>query len=192
MPLQDVSNDQLMINWLRQAGHGHLIDDRNAAAAAAGAAAPSSPPDTSYGQPAPSPNYPPLPSSSSLSQFDHGLRGNDLHRSGSYPQGNFNPMSIFGGNASPPPPMIPPPNNPYPSSYNQQQQQSPVHFASSPTQFLARSNNDQQLDADIEVSGGGEDLLNTRRLFSHRICAVIRTRASFNVNQRKMSFTSNA
>ncbi len=29
MPLQDVSNDESMIGWLRQAGHGHLLNDQH-------------------------------------------------------------------------------------------------------------------------------------------------------------------
>ena len=30
MPLDDVSNDASMINWLRQAGHGHLLANQQA------------------------------------------------------------------------------------------------------------------------------------------------------------------
>ncbi len=29
MPLQDVSSDSSMIGWLRQSGHGHLLDQQN-------------------------------------------------------------------------------------------------------------------------------------------------------------------
>jgi hypothetical protein len=29
MPLQDVSGDSSMIGWLRQSGHGHLLDERH-------------------------------------------------------------------------------------------------------------------------------------------------------------------
>lgn len=32
MPLQDVSQDSSMLGWLRQSGHGHLLEDRQGTA----------------------------------------------------------------------------------------------------------------------------------------------------------------
>lgn len=161
MPLQDVSDDQTMISWLRQAGHAHLLDEqlRNNDRT-------SSPPsenipfrqnDSSNFSPIPPPNYP--AQTTSLSPlppiFDGGFNSGDplinsLHQSGSFPPSNFPSTSIYGGAPGPMSPTIISPAQHFGASpYDLQP--SPLHFNSSPTQFLAPNMNQHQLDMDIEV-----------------------------------------
>ncbi|CAF0729705.1 unnamed protein product [Rotaria sordida] len=136
MPLQDVSNDPTMIDWLRQSGHAHVLDERllnpNVSA--------SPPPfNIPYGQ------------STSLSSPIHGFNMgytssspqiNSVNRSSSFLQPPYHSTSSYEGAAHPLSPLLVAP------SYGHQS--SPIHFTSSPTQFLSPDTNRQQIDADIE------------------------------------------
>ncbi len=177
MPLQDVSNDHTMINWLRESGHSHLLDEQHHN----GNTTSSPPPTSSSNYPPPtisSLNYPPPPPTSSSSYpppvtsspnypapttslssppptFGGGYNSSDplmntLNRSGSFPRIDFQPTANYSGAAgSPSPPIIPQMSHFNAPSYDHQS--SPLHFNASPTQFLAPSMNQQQLDVDIEV-----------------------------------------
>ena len=133
MPLQDVSNDHSMMDWLRQSGHGHLLDSGNH--------------DN---------NYPP-PKTSSSSSPPPPLFGSSGGGSGNYgsssPQMNipnqsstFPPTSNYGGAGSP---LL---SSGYFNPQSMDHQSSPLNLSSSPTQFLGSNMNQQQLDADIEVT----------------------------------------
>ncbi|CAF4929050.1 unnamed protein product, partial [Rotaria magnacalcarata] len=137
-----------MIDWLRQAGHSHLLDERIQNTNSI-----SSPPLTSipFGQTTFSSNYPPQATSfSSVSPlFNTGFPGappmDTINRTASIPQTDFKPTASYGGAAtlSPPPPPI------GSSSFGQHQNLS--HFNSpSPSQLLAPNSNERQLDIDIE------------------------------------------
>ena len=144
MPLQDVSDDQLMINWLRQSGHGHLIEDHrpnnNAAstsfASPLGAAPPTSQPSHSQS----SPNYPP-PTANPLSSPPPLL--DQITRSGSFRQSDPAPPLTYVAAGSPPI---------HSATGGFDQRQSPLHFASPSSPFVSPTMNDQQLDHTIEVS----------------------------------------
>jgi hypothetical protein len=159
MPMQDVSEDPSMINWLHQAGHGHLIEDQFRKAVNA-----SSPPLSNplFGQNASLPNYPPQSTSFSSpppSQYPPSFSGgintvsppiDPLNHSGSFAHTDFNQPSTYGAAGSPAPPMIPQLAHSNGSPFHQQQH-SPLNFSASPTQFLAPNLNEQQLDINIEV-----------------------------------------
>ncbi len=163
MPLQDVSNDQTMISWLRQAGHAHLLDDQ--LQSGGNVSSPPPPPSqnipfgptgssSNFSPPPPTSNYPPqtAPISSPSPIFSGGFSSNDpllnsLHRSGSFPQSNFPPTSTYGGYNTGP--LSSPTHHFTAPSFGPQS--SPLHFNSSPTQFLGSNMNQQQLDMDIEV-----------------------------------------
>jgi len=166
MPLQDVSDDQLMINWLRQSGHAHLLDDQlhhaNPTSSPSPLTAPQNyppPPTAPHNYPPPtiaSPSYPPptMSSSSPVPQFGGGpTSGNPLlnmfSQSALHPQTNFPQTTNYGGAGSPSPPIIPTMDQFNAPSYDHQS--SPLHFNASPTQFLAPNMGQQQLDMDIEV-----------------------------------------
>ena len=158
MPMQDVSEDPSMIHWLRQAGHGHLIEDQFRKAVNASSPPPSNPPHGQNTSPA---NYPPQLTSLSSpppSQFPPSFSAgfntaspslDALNRSGSFGAADFNRHSTYGAGGSPAPPMIPSLGNFNGSPFDQQH--SPLNFSASPTQFLAPNLNDQQLDINIEV-----------------------------------------
>lgn len=157
MPLQDVSNDQSMINWLHQSGHGHLLGGQQA-----NASPPSPPLNISSGLGNSSANYPPPTSTSSPPPHFAGGSGgfnptgsppNALHRSVSFPQADHHLTSVLGGGGHNPasPPIIPPTDHYNNSPYNQQS--SPINFSStSPTHLISPNVNQQQLDNDIEVN----------------------------------------
>jgi hypothetical protein len=156
MSLQDVSNDQAMIGWLRQSGHAHLLDEQHhnsntMSPQPSTGSPPNYPPPTTapsnYPPQATAPsNYPPPTTSLSSPPPPFG---------GSYNSSNpllnmFNPTSNYNpGIGSPSPPIIPPTTNFGGSSFGQPS--SPLNFTASPTQFLAPNMNQQQLDIDIEV-----------------------------------------
>ncbi|CAF0831626.1 unnamed protein product [Adineta ricciae] len=152
MPLQDVSNDQSMISWLQQSGHGHLLGDQQA-----NASPPSPPLNNSLGLGTSSATYPP-PTSSPPQNSVGGSGGfnptsappNALHRSVSFPQADHHLTNAFAGGHNPAsPPIIPPTDHYNTSPYNQQS--SPINFSStSPTHLISANANQQQLDADIE------------------------------------------
>jgi hypothetical protein len=136
MPLQDVSDDQTMIGWLRQAGHSHLLDEQphnaNTMSPQLSAASP--------------PNYP--PPTTSLSSPPPLFGGG--HNSSNSLLNMFNPTASYNpGIGSPSPPIIPQTTQFGGLPFGQQS--SPLHFTASPTQFLAPNMNQQQLDMDIEV-----------------------------------------
>jgi hypothetical protein len=161
MPLQDVSNDPTMMDWLRQAGHGHLLDERIHNTNAASSSSPPPPPSLNapFGQTTSSSNYPPqstsLPPPPPQPSFGggyntSGAQSNAFNRAAAaFPLTDLHPTPTYGPNSSSSPPVIPPTSHFNASPYNQQS--SPLHFSSSPTQFLAPNINQQQLDADIEV-----------------------------------------
>ena len=93
MSLQDVSNDSSIAEWLRQSGHGHLLDNEHQFSKI----------------------------SSSAFQLEN-------------PSVFFDPQT----------------DNHDPQSYDVQR--GPSDCVSSPTQFLAPHTNQQQIDANIEVS----------------------------------------
>jgi hypothetical protein len=136
-----------MIDWLRQAGHSHLLDER---IQNTNSISSPPPPSIPFGQPTSSSNYPPQATSlSSVSPpFNTGFPGappmNTLNRTASFPQTDFNPTASYGGGAAAFSPPI--------GSSSFGQHQSPLHFnAPSPTQLLAPNRNERQLDIDIEV-----------------------------------------
>jgi hypothetical protein len=143
MPLEDVSNDHKMIDWLRQSGHSHLFDEHPQSTTAG----PSSPP--LYNQYAPttsSGSYPPY-STSSLPVFTagHNISGpqtNTFGQPAPFLHTNIPSTASYGSGAglSPPPMMLP--------SYDHQS--SPLPFSSSPIHLATSNMNQQQLDADIE------------------------------------------
>lgn len=162
--MQDVSEDPSMIHWLRQAGHGHLIEDQFRKAVNASSPPPSNPP---YGQNTSPSNYPPQltslssppPSQQLSTSFSGGFNMaspplDTLNRSGSFSGADFNRQPAYGTAGSPAPPMIPSLGNFNTSPFNQQH--SPLNFSASPTQFLAPNLNDQQLDINIEVRSCSE------------------------------------
>jgi hypothetical protein len=157
MPLQDVSDDQTMIGWLRQAGHAHLLDEQ-LQNRGGNVSSPPLPPSqnipfgptssTSNFSPLPPSNFPPQagPMSSPPPLFGGGFNSNDpllnsIQRSGSFPQTN-----LSGFNAGP----VPSPTHHF-AAPSFGQHSSPLNFNSSPNQFLAPNMNQQQLDMDIEV-----------------------------------------
>lgn len=166
MPLEDVSNDRQMIDWLRQSGHGHLIDDRisNIESSSAPLAAQPSPAAAAatslpFVKSASSTNYPPQQAalSSASPIFNTGLAGlfgapslNNLNQSTSAPQPDYRTTTSYGGGGGggghPLATSSPLPLGASPFG----QHSSPLHFDSSPTQLLG-SNTNQQLDYDIEV-----------------------------------------
>jgi hypothetical protein len=163
MPLQDVSNDQSMIGWLRQQGHGHLLD--NQLHNASSTASPPSPPlNISSQRTTDALSYPPQSTSiSSPPPMFGGSIGsggfnpasshmNNVNQSTSFRQADRQPTSYYGEHArSLSPPIIPPTGHFNAPSYDHQS--SPIHFGSpSPTHFLTPNMNQQQLDADIEVN----------------------------------------
>ena len=125
MPLQDVSEDQLMINWLRQAGHGHLIEDHH--------------PNHNVSPPIAASMSAPAPTTSLSSPplLDH------LTHTGSFQRTDHTPPLTYGRAGMSPP--SPPPS----SGFNQRQ--SPLNFDSPPSAFISPNMNDQQLDHTIEV-----------------------------------------
>jgi hypothetical protein len=170
MPLQDVSNDQSMMDWLRQSGHGHLLDERSGNAInTSSSSSPPPPPFLSNllsGQTTSSSNYPPqttssnyppqaISSSSPPPIFGGGFSSSGpqmdtLNRSASFPRTDFLQTSSFGGGAgSSSPPIIPSANHFTAPSLDYSS--SPLNFNPSPTQFLSSNANQQKLDADIEV-----------------------------------------
>jgi hypothetical protein len=128
MPLQDVSNDPSLIDWLRQSGHGGLLDDRQ-----------------HFSNTSSSPAVPMIggtqtnihPQSISFNQPQ------SYDRQGSPQMNSFNQSQSYNRQQSPQ-------MNSFNQSQSYDRQYSPQNFISSPTQFHA-SNRDQQLDADIEV-----------------------------------------
>jgi hypothetical protein len=193
MPLQDVSNDHSMIDWLREAGHAHLLDERPQNTNTTSSSPP--PQNNLYGQATSSSSYPPQPTSLSSPppMFGGGYNSTDhqldaLHRSGSLPRTDFFQGGSYGGATSSSPPIIPGSHNFGGSPFNQHS--SPPPYASSPTQFLAPHMNQQQLDVDIEVKQITMIRFNIF-FFVNRICDVIRTHVLFNVHRKKMLFTSN-
>ena len=155
MPLQDVTNDPSMIDWLRQSGHAHLLDGQLYNTKATISALPSG--NAPFEQTVLSPKYP--PSSTSLpsppSNFDNGqYTGNRqvdaFHQSTSFPQtdthGSTAYDGIFPSSLSS---RLPVSNHFNASTYDHPP--SPLHFSSSPTQFASSDNDQQQLDIDIEV-----------------------------------------
>ena len=127
MPLEDVSNDSSMIDWLQQAGHGHLLANQHgysntSSSAAVGASASSAPPPL---RPQLSPSPPPIISGGYANE---NYRHDSYNRSGSPEQNNSFRSQMYGT------------------------QPSPTNFVSSPSQFLAPRMNNPQLDMDIEVS----------------------------------------
>ena len=122
MPLEDVSNDSSMIDWLRQSGHAHLLANQHEysnrpASAAVGVSA----------------THPPAPPLSPSPPIISGAFGN-----ANYHQESYNHSGSFEQN-----------HTVNAQSYGLQ---SPTNFISSPSQFLAPHMNNPQLDADIEVS----------------------------------------
>jgi hypothetical protein len=67
MPLQDVSNDTSMMDWLRQSGHGHLLGERtqNATTTSTSSPLPALQSTLPFGLTTSSSNYPPQTTSSS-------------------------------------------------------------------------------------------------------------------------------
>jgi hypothetical protein len=136
MPLQDVSNDQAMINWLHQSGHGHLIDSR--------------PQNSSYPSPPALPtqlgNYPP-PSNE------------PLHQTAPFSNPHFASSLNHPSAVSPSPPIISglnlqPQSQPQHQAmppYPHPHQPSPELFHSSASPFAPANINDRALDVDIEV-----------------------------------------
>ncbi|UJR10079.1 hypothetical protein I4U23_014301 [Adineta vaga] len=149
MPLQDVSNDSSMLDWLREAGHGHLINKTH-----------------QYSNISTSASLPTIPRNCSSDELYHASQ----NRSTAYGQvASFNKESA--SSLSPPPPMIPsgyssaaaPHPIPYQNSYNRSASAaSLVNFnnlsyagdqynsVSSSSQFHAPHMNQYQTDADIE------------------------------------------
>lgn len=153
MPLQDVSNDSSMIEWLRQAGHGHLI--------------------------AKDQHYSNISTSTSLPSFPHTANNDELYRSSQNRSTTFGQVASFNKESydshdnarqytslSPSPPIIPMGStsaNPYHHSYNQSASFSPspninnlsygsqYNCASTSAQFQAPHMSQFQTDADIEV-----------------------------------------
>lgn len=122
MPLEDVSNDSSMIDWLRQSGHAHLLANQHEYS--------NRPSSAAVGAPAAHPPAPPLSSSPPIISGGFG--------NASYHQESYNRSGSFEHN-----------NTVSAQSYGIQ---SPTNFISSPSQFLAPHVNNPQLDADIEVS----------------------------------------
>ena len=92
MPLEDVSNDSSMIGWLRQAGHGHLLENQQDYSNLASSAPPPSQPPHPQ---ALSPSPPPPRISGGYGDTDQ------YNHSGSFAQHtNFNPQS-YGTQQSP-------------------------------------------------------------------------------------------
>lgn len=147
MPLQDVSDDQTMISWLRQAGHAHLLDEQlrnnnRSSPPSLSQNVPFGPTTSSNFSPIPPAGYPPqtMSHSSPVPMFNAGLNSTDplinsLHRSGSFSPTTFPPNPIYGGASAP--------------SFDPRS--SPPYFHSSPSHFLGPNVNQQQLDMDIEV-----------------------------------------
>jgi hypothetical protein len=162
MPLQDVSDDQLMINWLRQSGHGHLIEDHVHRGQNKLSSSPFvvpnaiNPPSGTTASP-PS-NYPEQTansiSSPAMAIFSGGFNTNPSqmntgNQSAPFVRTDLNQSSAFGATNASPPPMIS--AGAEFNTINTNQQASPVQFSSSPTPFLTPNINDQQLDINIEV-----------------------------------------
>ncbi len=84
MPLQDVSNDSSMIGWLRQSGHGHLLENQHQYA------------NFSPSVPPPLPPSPPPPIISS-GYANTNSYGDSYNRAASFPQNiNYNAQSYSG------------------------------------------------------------------------------------------------
>ncbi|CAF2479362.1 unnamed protein product [Rotaria sp. Silwood2] len=136
MPLQDVSQDQAMIDWLRQSGHAHLLDERFLNTNPSSSPPPLNMPfgqTTSLSSPMPGLN---------LGYNTGGSPIDPLNRSSSFHQTPFYSTSHYdGGTRSLSPPILP-------QSYGHQS--SPLHGSSSPTHFLPSNMHQQQLDVDIE------------------------------------------
>src|SRR4051812_16692249 len=118
MPLEDVSNDSSMIDWLQQSGHGHLLANQHgysnisSSSAAVGATIARPPPPLS-------PSPPPMISAGYANANYH---HDSYNRSGPIEQHTtVRPQS-------------------YPI------QRSPTDFISSPSQFIAPHMNNPQLD----------------------------------------------
>ena len=131
MPMQDVSNDQSMINWLRQSGHAHLIDEHNEMTNMSSSVPQLSSVNAPYDTTGSSSTYPQTVVSNAspdLPMFMRGYRPN-------VPADNMVNRSVsFHRDASPDPPVI------------------PTHFAGSPTQIHSPTLNDPNLDISIEVN----------------------------------------
>jgi hypothetical protein len=145
MPLQDVSNDPSLIDWLRQSGHGGLLDDRqhfsNTSSSPAvpmigGTQTNIHPQSISFNQPQ---SYD-RQGSPQLNSFN---QSQSYDRQGSPQMNSFNQSQSYNRQQSPQ-------MNSFNQSQSYDRQYSPQNFISSPTQFHA-PNRDQQLDADIEV-----------------------------------------
>jgi hypothetical protein len=143
MPLQDVSNDSGVIGWLRQAGHGHLLEQQqqfhNASAPVVSSggynsynqSSSISPPIISSGGYSSSSNtLPAYNSYNHSSSFSHIDNATIPHIQSSASYSHINDGNIQSYHHSP----------------------SPVHYASSSAQFLAPHMNEAQLDAEIEVN----------------------------------------
>ncbi|CAF0752235.1 unnamed protein product [Rotaria sp. Silwood1] len=136
MPLQDVSHDLAMIDWLRQSGHAHLLDERLLNANIS-----SSPPPFNYPYGQTHSLSSPIPGHN-MGYDSSGSPINPLNQSSSFHQPPFLQSSHYDGGArSLSPPILP-------QSYGHQS--SPLPFHSSPTQFLSPDVHQHQLDADIE------------------------------------------
>lgn len=93
MSLQDVSNDSSMLGWLRQAGHGHLLEHQQEYSNVASSAPPQPPPPPAF-SPSPPPRI-----SGGYGDTNH-YHGSYNH-SGSFAQNTtFNPQS-YGTQQSP-------------------------------------------------------------------------------------------
>jgi len=140
MPLEDVSNDPSMVGWLRQAGHGHLLDEQR--------------------QYTNVPLSSPSPPIMSGGYSGTGTYGDSYNQSAAFSGvGNVNtqsynqPASFSGAGYVNPqsynqPASFSPVGNVNTQSYDYPP--SPTNFISSPTQFIAPHMN-QPYDMDIEV-----------------------------------------
>jgi hypothetical protein len=166
MPLQDVSNDSSVIGWLRQAGHGHLIDENRRLANASSSISPAINSSGGYSSTNVDGYHNSYNQSSSISppiNYSSGYNSSSVHPyhdSYNHSTSISPPIISSGGYSSSH-------VDPYHDSYNHsssfshinnaniqsyQNSTSPVNFASSSAQFLAPHMNEAQLDANIEVN----------------------------------------
>jgi hypothetical protein len=138
MPLQDVSNDSSVIGWLRQAGHGHLIDENRRLANASSSISPAINSSGGYSSTNVDGYHNSYNQSSSISP--------PIISSGGYSSSHVDPYHDSYNHSS----SFSHINNANIQSY--QHSTSPVNFASSSAQFLAPHMNEAQLDANIEVN----------------------------------------